>query len=71
MKHILYMLSLLFVTSAFVGCKQNEIELYNQSSRVNFYARQRIVEFVDTDLKPIALLCAFKALTSKHHATSA
>ena len=49
MKHILYMLSLLFVTSAFVGCKQNEIELYNQSSRVNFYARQRIVEFVDTN----------------------
>lgn len=49
MKHILYILSVLFVSAAFVGCKQNEIELYDQSPRLNFEWSQRIIEFVDTD----------------------
>ena len=49
MKHILYILAIVFAATAFVGCKQNEIELYDQSPRLNFYASQRIVEFVDTD----------------------
>ena len=49
MKHILYILSVLFASAAFVGCKQNEIELYDQSPRLNFEWSQRIIEFVDTD----------------------
>src|SRR3712207_7966668 len=49
MKHIIYFIFALFVCGVYAGCSENEIELYNQTPRVNFVATWNMRSFVDTD----------------------
>lgn len=52
MKHYetyyIFVLAIL-VCGIYAGCSESEIELYNQTSRINFYGSLHIRTLVDTD----------------------
>ena len=49
MKRIIYFVLAILVCGIYAGCSESEIELYNQTSRINFYGRLHIRTLVDTD----------------------
>ena len=49
MKRIIYFVLAILVCGIYVGCSESEIELYNQTSRINFYGSLHIRTLVDTD----------------------
>ena len=49
MKRIIYFVLAILVCGIYAGCSESEIELYNQTSRINFYASLHIRTLVDTD----------------------
>ncbi|MEO5119461.1 DUF4843 domain-containing protein [Bacteroides ovatus] len=49
MKHIIYFVLAILVCGIYMGCSESEIELYNQTSRINFYGSLHIRTLVDTD----------------------
>lgn len=49
MKRIIYFVLVILVCSIYTGCSENEIELYNQTPRINFYGTVHIRTLVDTD----------------------
>lgn len=49
MKRIIYFMLVILVCSIYAGCSENEIELYNQTTRINFYGTMNIRTFVDKD----------------------
>ena len=49
MKHIIYFVLAILVCGIYAGCSESEIELYNQTSRINFYGSLHIRTLVDTD----------------------
>ena len=49
MKRIIYFVLAILVCGIYVGCSENEIHLYNQTSRINFYGSLHIRTLVDTD----------------------
>lgn len=61
MKHTIYLLFALLLGSIYAGCSQSEIELYNQSPRINFHGAFTIRTLVDTDYvqKPTHLVDSF------------
>ena len=48
MKHIIYFVLAILVCGIYMGCSESEIELYNQTSRINFYGSLHIRTLVDT-----------------------
>ena len=49
MKRIIYFVLVILVCGIYAGCSESEIELYNQTSRINFYGSLHIRTLVDTD----------------------
>ena len=49
MKRIIYFVLAILVCGICAGCSESEIELYNQTSRINFYGSLHIRTLVDTD----------------------
>ena len=49
MKRIIYFVLAILVCGIYSGCSESEIELYNQTSRINFYGSLHIRTLVDTD----------------------
>ena len=49
MKRIIYFVLAILVCGTYAGCSESEIELYNQTSRINFYGSLHIRTLVDTD----------------------
>lgn len=49
MKRIIYFILAILAGGIYTGCSQNEIELYNQSPRINFYGTTNIRTLIDTD----------------------
>ena len=49
MKRIIYFVLAIIVCGIYAGCSESEIELYNQTSRINFYGSLHIRTLVDTD----------------------
>ena len=49
MKRIIYFVLAMLVCGIYAGCSESEIELYNQTSRINFYGSLHIRTLVDTD----------------------
>ena len=49
MKRIIYFVLAILVCGIYAGCSESEIELYNQTSRINFYGSLHIRTLVDTD----------------------
>ena len=49
MKRIIYFVLAILVCCIYAGCSESEIELYNQTSRINFYGSLHIRTLVDTD----------------------
>ena len=49
MKRIIYFVLAIPVCGIYAGCSESEIELYNQTSRINFYGSLHIRTLVDTD----------------------
>ena len=49
MKRIIYFVLAILVCGIYAGCSESEIELYNQTSRINFYGSLHIHTLVDTD----------------------
>ena len=49
MKRIIYFVLAILVCGVYAGCSESEIELYNQTSRINFYGSLHIRTLVDTD----------------------
>ena len=49
MKRIIYFVLAILVCGIYAGCSEIEIELYNQTSRINFYGSLHIRTLVDTD----------------------
>ena len=49
MKRIIYFFLAILVCGIYAGCSESEIELYNQTSRINFYGSLHIRTLVDTD----------------------
>ena len=49
MKRIIYFVLAILVCGVYMGCSENEIELYDQTPRVNFYGSMHIRTLVDTD----------------------
>ena len=49
MKRIIYFVLAILVCGIYAGCSESEIELYNQTSRINFYRSLHIRTLVDTD----------------------
>lgn len=49
MKRIIYFILAILAGGIYAGCSQNEIELYNQSPRINFYGTTHIRTLIDTD----------------------
>ena len=49
MKRIIYFVLAILVCGIYAGCSVSEIELYNQTSRINFYGSLHIRTLVDTD----------------------
>ena len=49
MKRIIYFVLAILVCGIYAGCSESEIELYNQTSRINFYGSLHIRTLVDTE----------------------
>ena len=49
MKRIIYFVLAILVCGIYVGCSENEIDLYDQTPRINFYGSLHIRTLVDTD----------------------
>lgn len=49
MKRIIYFVLAILVCGIYAGCSESEIELYNQTSRINFYGSLHIRTLLDTD----------------------
>ena len=49
MKRMIYFVLAILVCGVYMGCSENEIELYDQTPRVNFYGSMHIRTLVDTD----------------------
>ena len=49
MKRLIYFVLAILVCGIYAGCSESEIELYNQTSRINFYGSLHIRTLVDTD----------------------
>ena len=49
MKRIIYFVLAILVCGIYAGCSESEIELYNQTSRINFSGSLHIRTLVDTD----------------------
>ena len=49
MTRIIYFVLAILVCGIYAGCSESEIELYNQTSRINFYGSLHIRTLVDTD----------------------
>ena len=50
MKRIIYFVLVILVCGIYVGCSENEIDLYDQTPRINFYGSTTHVRtLVDTD----------------------
>ena len=49
MKRIIYFVLAILVCGIYAGCSESEIELYNQTSRINFYGSLHIRTLVATD----------------------
>ena len=49
MKRIIYFVLAILVCGIYAGCSESEIELYNQTSRINFQGSLHIRTLVDTD----------------------
>lgn len=49
MKRIIYFVLAILVCGIYAGCSESEIELCNQTSRINFYGSLHIRTLVDTD----------------------
>ena len=49
MKRIIYFVLAILVCGIYAGCSESEIELYNQTSRINLYGSLHIRTLVDTD----------------------
>jgi len=49
MKHIIYFILAILVCGIYAGCSENEIDLYDQTPRINFYGSLHIRTLVDTD----------------------
>ena len=49
MKRIIYFVLAILICGIYAGCSESEIELYNQTSRINFYGSLHIRTLVDTD----------------------
>ena len=49
MKRVIYFVLAILVCGIYAGCSESEIELYNQTSRINFYGSLHIRTLVDTD----------------------
>ena len=49
MKRIIYFVLAILVCGIYAGCSESAIELYNQTSRINFYGSLHIRTLVDTD----------------------
>lgn len=49
MKRIIYFVLAILVCGIYAGCSESEIELYNQTSRINFHGSLHIRTLVDTD----------------------
>ena len=49
MKRIIYFVLVILVCGIYVGCSENEIDLYDQTPRINFYVNTHVRTLVDTD----------------------
>lgn len=49
MKRIIYFILAILVCGIYAGCSENEIDLYDQTPRINFYGSLHIRTLVDTD----------------------
>ena len=49
MKRIIYFALLIIISGVYMGCSENEIELYNQTPRINFYGNTHLRILIDTD----------------------
>lgn len=49
MKRIIYFVLAILVCGIYVGCSENEIDLYDQTPRINFYSSTHVRTLVDTD----------------------
>ncbi len=49
MKRIIYFILAILICGIYVGCSESEIDLYSQTSRINFYGSTYIRTLVDTD----------------------
>ena len=49
MKRIIYFVLAILVCGIYAGCSESEIDLYSQTSRINFYGSTYIRTLVDTD----------------------
>ena len=49
MKRIIYFALLILISGVYMGCSENEIELYNQTPRINFYGNTHLRILIDTD----------------------
>ena len=49
MKRIIYFVLVILVCGIYVGCSENEIDLYDQTPRINFYSSTHVRTLVDTD----------------------
>ena len=49
MKRIIYFVLAILVCSIYMGCSENEIELYDQTPRINFYGITHTRTLIDTD----------------------
>lgn len=49
MKKLIYILGVLLMGGLYQSCKEQEIELYDQEARINFYSYRTAIEFVDSD----------------------
>ena len=57
MKRIIYFVLAILVCGIYVGCSENEIDLYDQTPRINFYGSTTHVRtLVDTDYVLLKLL---------------
>ena len=57
MKRIIYFVLAILVCGIYVGCSENEIDLYDQTPRINFYVNTHVRTLVDTDYVKKRTLC--------------
>ena len=49
MKRIIYFVLVILCLRHLCGCSENEIDLYDQTPRINFYSSTHVRTLVDTD----------------------